>query len=123
MTEQDCATCPYITNGHTHYTFFSTAATHHITSHITCSTKNLMYMIQCNHCHLQYIGETKRPLKDRFNEHRCPVDKTNIKSRSTTVAEHFLSHPDYCYTDKQLIPLELIHSSRSSIRKARGSFL
>ena len=27
-------------------------------------------MIQCNRCHLQYIGETKRRLKDRFNEHR-----------------------------------------------------
>ena len=27
-------------------------------------------MIQCNRCNLQYIGETKRRLKDRFNEHR-----------------------------------------------------
>ena len=42
----------------------------HINSHITCETKNLIYMIQCNRCHLQYIGETKRRLKDRFNEHR-----------------------------------------------------
>ena len=41
----------------------------------------------------------------------------------TTVAEHFLSHPNHCHTDMQLIPLELIHSSRDSIRKARESFL
>ena len=45
---QDCATCPYITNGLTHYTFFSTGATRQIKSHITCNTKNLIYMIQCN---------------------------------------------------------------------------
>ena len=32
-------------------------------------------MIQCNHFHKQYIGETKRRLKDRFNAHRRPVDK------------------------------------------------
>ena len=25
-------------------------------------------MIQCNRCNLQYIGETKRRLKDRFND-------------------------------------------------------
>ena len=119
---QDCATCPYITNGLTHYTFFSTGATRQIKSHITCNTKNLIYMIQCNRCSLQYIGETKRRLKDRFNEHRRSVDKTKIKSKPTTVAEHFLSHPNHCHTDMQLIPFELIpHSSRDSIRKARES--
>ena len=120
---QDCAICPYITNGLTHYTFFSTGATRQIRSHITCNTKNLIYMIQCNRCHLQYIGETKRRLKDRFNEHRRSVDKTNIRSKPTTVAEHFLSHPNHCHTEMQLIPLELIDSSLDSIRKARESFL
>ena len=35
--------------------------------------------------------------------------------------EHFLSHPNHCYADMQLIPLELIHLSRVSIRKARES--
>ena len=57
-------------------------------------------------------------LKDRFNEHRRLVDKTNTKSKPTTVSEHFLSQPNHCHTDMQLIPLELIHSSRDSIRKA-----
>ena len=34
-------------------------------------------MVQCNRCNLQYMGETKRRLKDlRFNEHRRTVDKT-----------------------------------------------
>ena len=80
-------------------------------------------MIQCNRYHLQYIGETKRRLKDRFNEQRRSVDKTNIQSKPTTVAEHFLSHPNHCHTDMQLSPLEIIHSSRDSIRKARESSL
>ena len=80
-------------------------------------------MIQCNRCHLQYMGETKRRLKDRFNEHRHSVDKTNIISKPITVAEHFLSHPNHCHTDMQLIALEVIHSSGDSIRKARESFL
>ena len=120
---QDCATCPYITNGLKDYTFFSTGETRHTTSYINCNTTNLIYMIQCNRCHLQYIGEIKRRLKDRFNEQRRSVDKTNIKSKPTSVSEHFLSHPNHHYTDVQLIPLELIQSSRDSIRKARESFL
>ena len=70
----------------------------------------------------QYIGKTKRRLKDRFNKHRRTVDKTNRKSTPTTVTEHFRSH-NHRYTDMQLIPLELIHSSRDSIRKVFESFL
>ena len=75
---QKLATCPYITNGLTSYTFYATGETRSITSHITCNTKNVIYMVQCNRCNLQYIGETKRRLKDRFNEHRRGVDKTTI---------------------------------------------
>ena len=43
-------------------------------------------MVQCNHCHKQYIGETKRRLKDRFNQHRRPVDKrtkARVKRRTS----------------------------------------
>ena len=35
---QNCATCPYITNGLTRYTFYATGETRSITSHITCNT-------------------------------------------------------------------------------------
>ena len=74
-------------------------------------------MVQCNRCNLQYVGETKRRLKDRLNEHRRAVDKTNIKSKPTTVSEHFLSQSNHFHTDMQLIPLQpKIHSSRDSVR-------
>ena len=80
-------------------------------------------MAQCDRCNLQCIGETKRRLKDRFDEHRRAVDKNNIKSKPTTVSEHFLSDSNYSHTGMQLIPLEKIHSSRDSVRKARESHL
>ena len=84
---KNCATCPYISDGLTHFTFFSTGETHPIKSNLTCETKNLIYMIKCNRCNLQYIGETKRPLKGRFNEHRRTIDNPNNISKPTTVAE------------------------------------
>jgi len=58
-------------------------------------------MIQCNRCNLQYIGETKRRLKDRFNEHRRSMDNPNSKSKPTTAAEHFLSSPNHTANDMQ----------------------
>ena len=57
-------------------------------------------------------------LKDRFNEHRRSVDKTNIKSKPTNVYEHFLYHSDNSHTDMQLISVGEIHSSRDSVCKA-----
>ena len=80
-------------------------------------------MIQYNRCNLQYIAETKQRLKDRFNEHRRAVDITNIKSKPAAVSEHFLSHSNHSHTDMSLIPLEKIHSSRDSVRKAWESHL
>ena len=53
-------------------------------------------------------------VQDRFDEHRRSVDKTNSKSKSAT--EYFLCHPYHCYTDMQLIQLELIHPSEKLYR-------
>jgi len=71
-------------------------------------------MIQCNRCNLQYIGDKKRRLKDRFNEHRRTLDNPNSKSKPTTAAEHFLSSPNHTANDMQLIPIEKIVSNRDS---------
>ena len=113
---KNCAACPYISDGLTSYTFFSTGETRTIKSNLTCDTKKLIYMIQCNRCNLQYIGETKRRLKDRFNEHRRTIDNPKTKSKPTTAAEHFLSSPNHTANDMQLIPIEKIFSNRDSIR-------
>ena len=77
--------------------------------------------MKTDNCNLQYIGETKRRLKDRFNEHRRPI----INPRSytpTAVSRHFLTS-DHVEDHMILIPLEQLHTSRDSIRKAREAFL
>ena len=86
-----CITCRYITDGRTNYTFSATGEIRTIHDHIDCNSKNLIYMIHCLRCNKQYIGETKRRLKDRFNEHRRPVDRPTPSSRPTAVSDPFLS--------------------------------
>ena len=55
---------------------------------ITCELSNLIYLINCSKCGLQYIGETKRPLRQRMYEHFTSVQNIKLQS-STTVARHF----------------------------------
>jgi len=71
---------------------------------------------------LLHKGETKRRLKDRFNEHRRPVDKQTNSSKPSAVLEHFLSN-DHNANDMQRIPLELIKSNCDRVRKARDAYL
>ena len=59
---------------------------------ITLNSKSLIYMIQCKRRHKQYAGETKRRLKDRFNEHRRRVDKPTNRSKPTSISENFLTN-------------------------------
>ena len=88
--------------------FSATGETRTIHDRIDCNSKNLIYIIHCLRCNKQYIGETKRRLKDRFNEHRRPVDRPTPSSRPTAVSEHFLSD-NHSPNDIELVPLELIH--------------
>ena len=102
---RNCTTCPYIEHGRNQYTFHSTGETHHIKSHITCETFNVIYLIQCRLCNLQYIGETKRRLKDRFNEHRRPILNPTGNYIRTAVSEHFLTS-NHFDNHMLLIPIE-----------------
>ena len=104
----------YIEHGRNQYTFHSTGETHHIKSHITCETFNVIYLIQCRLCNLQYIGETKRRLKDRFNEHRRPILNPTGNYIHTAVSEHFLTsnHSD---NHMLLIPIEKLKNGFGSV--------
>ena len=81
-------------------------------------------MIQCSRCKVQYIGESKSQLSDRFGEHRRAIEKTITHrhiDQPTAVSDHF-TLPGHSINDIELIPLELIHSNRDSIRKAGEAF-
>ena len=115
-------TCPYIEHGRNQYTFHSTCEAHHVQSHITCETFDVVYLIQCRLCSLQYIGETKRRVKDRFNENRQPILNPTGNYIHTAVSEHVLtrSHSD---NHMLLIPVEKLKNGRDSFRKAREAHL
>ena len=73
-------------------------------------------------CHLQYIGQTKRLLKDRFNKHRRPLLNPTGNYTHTAVSEHFLTsnHSD---NHMLLISIEKLKNGRDSFRKAREAHL
>ena len=46
-------------------------------------------MIECVRCKKQYIGETKRMLRERFKEHRQATNNPNHSNATAAVPTHF----------------------------------
>ena len=89
---------------------------------MTCKSTNLIYMIQCKRCKKQYIGETKRTLRERFTEHKQATNNPSHTNASAAVPTHF-NLPDHSIEDMRLIPLELQPTLNTSRRKAREAYL
>ncbi len=56
---------------------------------LDCQAKNLVYLITCNKCGLQYIGETKQTFRKRMMDHRRKIENKDI---CTIQYKHFLQH-------------------------------
>ncbi len=67
--------------------------------HFACKTKNLVYLIQCKICGLQYVGEMENPLHIRMNGHRSDINTRKIEK---PVAAHF-TQPNHSLNDLQVM--------------------
>ena len=52
---------------------------------VNCQSSNLIYLITCKHCGINYVGQTKNRLLTRFQGHYQDIKTKN----DTTVSQHF----------------------------------
>ena len=88
---RQCKLCNIYDNNH-YFISTNTGRIFHTLSNqnLSCNTGNVIYLITCNFCKLQYVGETSKTLKIRFNNHRSAGK--NINSNKI-LYEHFNSYP------------------------------
>ena len=55
---------------------------------VTCKSSNLIYCITCTQCGIQYVGQTKNRLMDRFQAHFYSI---SAKKTNTEIGKHFNS--------------------------------
>lgn len=90
-----------------------------INQKLSCYSKNIIYVITCKKCNIQYVGETARSLRERLTDHR-----SNIKSyKHTTISSHF-SQMNHAVEDLEILPIEKIPDNPNSLltRKQREKF-
>ena len=69
---------------------FKTGRTYFMKFDFQCTSSNVVYLISCKRCHLQYVGSTRTEFKVRFRNHKSAM-RTNKKT--CEVAFHYNSSP------------------------------
>ena len=87
-----CATCRFhlICNPSFKSTHPRNRTIHRIRHSLTCTSKNIIYLITCTKCRKQYIGCTTQQLNVRINHHRTNI----LNRRHVHIAQHF-NRPDH----------------------------
>ena len=84
-------------------------------SNLKCDTPNVIYVIPCKRCGIQYVGETKTKLCLRFANHVSSVKTKKLYP----VAIHF-NNPNHSINDVEIIVIEAC-TSNDTHRKVRES--
>jgi tripartite motif-containing protein 2/3 len=50
----------------------------HTPNSLTCASKNVIYLVSCTRCGIQYVGETSLMLRQRMNGHRYTIMKKKM---------------------------------------------
>ena len=68
-----CQVCPYLIENQTAKSRNSNSESNLDTT-VNCDSTHVVYLISCNKCRAQYIGETERSLRKRISEHLSYID-------------------------------------------------
>ena len=110
-----CRTCPYLDEKNCFYSN-STGQRHKPSladqDFLTCKSENIIYMIYCKLCNIQYIGETKVRLQKRFSNHKTNI---NGKKSGQIVHKHF-EESGHGLSNLRVIPIEIIDKRNINLR-------
>ena len=72
-----------------------------------CQSKNAVYLITCNICapKVSYIGESKRSVRLRFNEH---LRDAKNKTKNTPFGEHFMNYHADVQIDENTLSISIL---------------
>lgn len=110
----NCNLCKYHVQYQTTFQSTTTKKIFHLKHDLSCNSRNIIYLITCKKCLLQYVGETGRSLNERFHGHKYAINhKTD-----TSVGKHF-NLPRHTYRDISIIAVERINDNTQNAAKIR----
>ena len=113
----NCKTCALV-DSTKQFQSHQTARTFQIRQSINCLSKNVIYLIYCNICGTQYVGESKNSLRMRITQHRSAI---KTKKLNQPIAFHF-NLPHHSTDNLRVIAIDQNSSWNNRSRKQKEHF-
>ena len=116
---KECSACPYLIEGRN--IKIDKRSTWKMNRKMSCSTFNSVYLIECqkDNCMQRYIGESKRPIRNRIADHRGYIVNKNLDKAT---GAHF-NLPGHSLHHMKFTILEQVKQNDESYRREREKYL
>ena len=81
-----------------------------------CTSQNVIYLIECKRCNMQYIGQTNQQVSKRMNSHRFDINTYGGQSYATNIALHFNSD-SHSLNDFRFLPIDAVKNEMDRLCK------
>ena len=107
-----CKTCAHIRTGTT-FRNTTTGERFLVKATANCQYRNVVYVIECTKCSIQYVGETENTLRVHLTSHRSDI---RHKCTEKPVARHF-NLVDHSINYLTIMVIETIHREDAKYTK------
>ena len=113
-----CEACPYIKEGKVVKSTYNQTQVK-INSALSCNSTNVVYGLFCNkqNCKKLYIGQTKRPIRERLSEY-----KTSVRTKNKNVIGTHFNGPGHSLDNMEYTAVEKVYTKSESVLNKRESF-
>ena len=112
-----CRYCPRI--NHTGHIVSKTTGQQFPTmTNINCQSSNIIYLVTCSNCGIQYVGQTKNCLLTRFQGHHFDIKNQN----DTTVSQHYNKCPSSHPAHFEGIQISILSFIKNPANSKAGQF-
>ena len=112
-----CELCTYILEGSTFQ--FKCGITFTISQQMSCDIKNVIYVIHCANCGLEYIGENGN-LRKRVNVHNQQI--RDPSTRILKVSTHIDTCPENHKPKYRIVPFYIMNKASAIARRDKETY-
>jgi hypothetical protein len=115
-SDKRCGTCHFLHTGQ-HFTFKGSQEPFYVKTSMNCGTENLLYVLQCQGCLENYIGQTSGPLRARIRVHKQHINQPQY--RKIAVSKHIAECAGDMDPPFKVFPFYKVMNSDKSFRDVK----
>ena len=120
-TSNRCDVCNYLAVGDS-FSSHVTGTSYTVNHRLDCNSRNVVYLINCKVCGLQYVGSTTTKFRLRFNNHKSRLrahSKMSAanKGKDDTIYKHFHSDEHHGLRDIEIHLIDKVNEKDNLLAK------